>query len=123
MNNLDRFMEFFVAGVFFCGGLNKLYRLVRLRRKANALGVRHLPGALGMPYGWVIAIGLFEIAAALALVTPLGPWQPAALARLAAMGLALLMIFLAAYRVRRRQPSHLAFSLFFLAIFVIIGRL
>jgi len=124
MNNLDPFMEFFVAGVFLCGGFYKLYRLTRLQGKANALGIRRLPGSLGMPYGWVFAIGLFEIAAALVLlITPFGPWPPAALALLAVTGLTFLMIVLCVYRARRHQPVVLAFSLFFLAVFVIVGRM
>ncbi len=117
-------MEFFVAGVFLCGGLYKLYRLFRVQLKAKALGIRHLPGPLGMPYGWVFGIGVFEIAAAMALlVTPFGPWPGASLAPLAATGLALLMIFVGLYRVRRRQPVVLAISLFCLAVFVVVGRM
>lgn len=124
MNNLDPFMEIFVADVFLCAGFYKLYRLIRLRHKASALGVRHLPGPLGMPYGWVFAIGLFEITAALALLaTRFSPWPATVLAALAPTALAFLMIFTGIYRMRRHQPVVLAFSLFLLAVFVIVGRM
>ena len=123
MNNLDRMMEFVLASVFLFGGIYKMYRLVRLQRKANAIGVRRLPGPFGMPYGWVVAVGLFEIVAALALVIPFGHLPQTVVAQLAAISLAALMIVLSVYRMRHRQPIVLASTMFFLAMFVIIGGL
>jgi len=71
MNSLDRFMEYLVAGVFVCVGLRSIYSY---KRRPRALGAREMSLPFGVPYWSVIAVGLFEIAAALALVMPIGAW-------------------------------------------------
>ena len=119
MNSLDRIMEFLVAGVFLCVGLNQIFWY---RRRPKALGARNRRLPLGLPYASIIAIGLFEIVAALALVTPFGPWPPATLALLAATGLALLTLAAAIYRTRRRQSAAPSLALFLMALFVIVGH-
>ena len=102
MTNLDRAMEFVLAGVFLWIGFAQI---MSFRRRPKALGAsnRHLP--LGLPYGVVVAIGIFEIIAALALVTPFGPIPPARLALIAATGLALLTLSAAVLNMRRQRSA------------------
>ena len=60
--------------------------------------------------------------AALALVTPVGPWPAAARVLLAATGLALLMVVESTYPARRLEPAAPTVALFLMALFVIVGR-
>lgn len=76
----------------------------------------------GLPYAAIVAVGVFEIAAALALLIPFGPWPQAALVRLAALSLALLMIAASIYHVRRHEPAAPTAVLFLLTLFVLVGR-
>jgi hypothetical protein len=77
---------------------------------------------LGLPYGAIIVVGLFEIALASALLAPFGPWPQATLVRLAAAGLALLSVAAGIYHVRRQESAAPAVALFLLTMFVFIGR-
>jgi hypothetical protein len=70
-----------------------------------------------------LVVAFLEIAGALALVVPLNAWQPDMLARLAAVGLALMTLAVCLYRVRRKEPAAPVMALFLLTVFVIIGRL
>ena len=74
MTNLDLLMEFLLAAAFLWIGFAQI---LSYRRRPKALGAdnRRLP--LGLPYGVVVAIGIFEIVAALALVVSLAaPYSP-----------------------------------------------
>jgi hypothetical protein len=120
MNSLDRLMEFLVAGVFLLIGLRKI---LSFRRRPRTLGARHRRLPLGLPYGVIVAIGLFEIVAALAIVTPFGPWPQATLVRFAAAGLAVLTLSACFYHARRRESAAPTVALFLLTIFVLVGRM
>src|ERR1700678_3769979 len=82
MNNLDRYMEYLVAGVFLCVGFT---RILTYRRRPKPLGAQSASLPFGLPYGTLVAVGLFQIVAALALLTPLSfsppiaPWAAAGL--------------------------------------------
>ena len=119
MNSLDRMMEFLVAGVFLCIGVGKI---LQYRRRPKALGAEQLRLPLGLPYGCIIVVGLFEIAAALVLVMPFGPWPQATLVRLAAAVLAFLSVAAGIYHVRRQESAAPAVALFLLTMFVFVGR-
>ena len=119
MTSLDRFMEYFVAAVFLLVGLR---RLSAYRRRPRALGAASARLPLGLPSGSTVMIGLFEIVAALALITPFGVWPQGNVVRLAATGLALLMLVSGIYQVRRRESVEPTAVLFLLALFVIVGR-
>jgi hypothetical protein len=118
MNSLDRFMEFLVAGVFLCVGLAQI---LSYRRRPRALGARHARHIFALPYWAIVAVGLFEIGAALALVAPFGPLPPATLSLMAASGLAILTLGAAVYRVRRQETAVPSTALFLLALFVIVS--
>jgi hypothetical protein len=80
MNNLDRFMEFLVAVVFLIVGLSKIFSY-RYQKEPAEAGKSEL--AMEFPYWCAALVGLFEMGAAMALVTPFE------LALLAAVSLAL----------------------------------
>jgi hypothetical protein len=119
MNSLDRFMEYLVAGVFLCVGLAKIWSY---RRRPKPLGAQraHLP--FGLPYELVIVVGLFEVLAALALVTPYSLLPHAMIAPLAVAGLALLTWFAAFYHMRRHESPVPNLVLFLLVMFVAVAR-
>jgi hypothetical protein len=119
MTNLDILMEFLLAGVFLIIGIRKV---LGFRRRPRALGARHSALPLGLPYGVVVALGLVEIVAALALITPIGPIPPAGLALFAAISLALVTAAAGIYRARRRQSAVPSVMLFLMALFVIVGH-
>lgn len=119
MTNLDRLMEFLLAAVFLWIGFAQILSYGR-RPKALGADNRRLP--LGLPYGAVVAVGIFEIVAALALVAPLGPNQPASLALFAATALALVTLMAAVVNVRRHRSAAPSLALFLMALFVIVGH-
>lgn len=119
MNSLDRFMEYFVAGVFLCVGAAKI---LRYKRRPRPLGALPASLPLGLPYGCILAVGLFQIAAALALVMPFGLLPQLTLAQVAASGLAGLTLAAAIYHIRRQETAVPNLTLFLLIMFVIVGR-
>lgn len=119
MNSLDRFMEYLVAGVFLCVGIAKI---LSYRRRPKALGAQPARLPFGLPYGWLVAVGLFEVVAALALITPFNLMPQVTLAQLAAAGLVLLTIAAALYHMRRRESAIPNVVLLLLILFVIVGR-
>lgn len=116
-------MEFLLAAAFlWIGGA----QILSYRRRPRALGAdnRRLP--LGLPYAVVVAVGIFEIVAALALVAPLaaplGTHQPASLALFAATALALITFMAAILNARRHRSAAPSLALFLMALFVILGH-
>ena len=123
MTNLDRVMEFLLAAVFLWIGFAQI---LSYGRRPRALGAdnRRLP--LGLPYGAVVAVGIFEIVAALALfaplAAPLGANPFASLALFAATALALFTLMAAIVSVRRHRSAAPSLALFLMALFVIVGH-
>jgi hypothetical protein len=118
MNNLDRFAEFLLVGIFLFAGLSKI---LAYQRQPRAQGGPSWRGN-GMASGMAYPIALMEIAGAVGLVVPLNLWQPDMIARLAAAGLALLTLATFLYRVRRKESGAPVMALFLLTLFVIVGR-
>jgi uncharacterized membrane protein YphA (DoxX/SURF4 family) len=118
MNSLDRIMEFVLAAVFLCVGLMKIFGY---ERRVDANGSGKVTGLLGFPYGCTIAVGIFEILAAVALMMPVTPISPAILAPLAVVGLALTSLAAWVCRARRQQPADPAVVMFLLTLFVMVG--
>lgn len=108
-----------MAGVFLCAGLSKIFSY---NRKAKVPGTRETPGPMGLQYRWAALIGLFETAAALALIVPTGSPASANLVLPAASALALLMVAASIYRLRRQESAAPTVALFLMAIFVIAAR-
>jgi hypothetical protein len=119
MTNLDRMMEFLVAGVFLWIGLAKI---MSFRRRPKALGASNRRLPLGLPYGIVVAVGIFEIAAAVALVAPFGPIPQDRVALFAATGLALLTLAAAVINARRQRSAAPSMVLFLMALFIIVSH-
>jgi hypothetical protein len=117
MNSLDRFMEYLVAGVFLCVGLA---RIMSYNRRPKPLGAQSAGLPFGLPYGFLIVVGVFQILAALALVTPLS-FMPA-IAPWAAAGLVLVTLYGALYHMRRHETAVPNLTLFLLVMFVVVGR-
>jgi hypothetical protein len=117
MNNLDRFMEYIVAGVFLFVGLAKVFSY---RRRPKPLGAQSADLPFGLPYGIFLAVGLFQIVAALVLVTPLASFS--AIAPWAVAGLLCLTLAGAMYHMRRDESAVPNFALFLLVMFVVVGR-
>ena len=112
-------MEFILAGVFLWIGFRKIFSF---QRRPKALGASNRRRPLGLPYGFVVAIGIFEIVAALGLVMPFGSAQPASTALVAATGLALLALMAAILNTRRHRSAAPSVALFLMALFVIVGH-
>lgn len=113
MNSLDRFMEFLVAAVFIFVGLSKILTY-RLHMKPSEAGATELVSEF--PYWCIALVGLFEMGAAMALVTPFE------LTLFAAVALALSTMITGLYRVSVNKPTAPTLVLFLLALFVICGR-
>jgi VIT1/CCC1 family predicted Fe2+/Mn2+ transporter len=119
MNSLDRFMEYLVAGVFLCVGLAKIWSY---RRRPKPLGAQRARLPFGLPHGLVVAVGLFEVVAALALLTPYSFLPLAMIVPLAIAGLALLTWSAAFYHMRRHESPVPNLVLFLLVMFVAVAR-
>ena len=119
MNSLDRFMVYLVAGVFLCVGLSKIWGY---RHRPKPLGAQPAPLPFGLPYGLVIAVGLFEVLAALALLTPYRFLPRVMIAPLGIVGLALLTWAAALYHMRRHETAVPNLVLFLLVMFVAVAR-
>jgi len=112
-------MEYLVAAVFLCVGVAKIWSY---KRRPRALGAQRASLPLGLPYGCIVAVGLFYIAAAVALVMPFGLLPQLTLAQFAACGLAGLTLAAAIYHMRRQETAVPNLALFLLIMFVIVGN-
>ena len=119
MSAWDQFAEYFVASVFLCVGLAKI---LSFRRGPKAVGAQPARLPFGVPYGCIAAVGLVEVAAALALVLPSSFLPQYALTQLAVAGLALLTVVAEIYHARRRQSMVPNLMLFLLVLFVAVVR-
>jgi len=124
MNSLIWIGQIVLAAVFLITGGTKLFAYTMLvKTLEQRLNVA--PIELSAMHGRIV--GLLEIAGAIGVVLPPG-LTPAALAsdyllvRLAAGGLALLMVGATIYHVRRKESAAPAVATFLLALFVIVGR-
>ena len=106
-------MEFLVAAVFILVGLSRILTY-RLYRKRTETGTSEF--ASEFPYWCFALVGLLEMGAAMALVTPFE------LTLFAAVVLALSTLINGLYRVSVQKPTAPTVVLFLLALFVICGR-
>jgi hypothetical protein len=123
MNGLLWIAQVLLAGVFSFTGFTKLFAYERL---VKTLEGRSETGQTGISRGQAAMIGLLEIAGVIGVLTPasLVPIHlPVHLVvRLAAGGLALLMVAAGIYHLRRQESAAPAVTMFLLALFVIFGR-
>jgi uncharacterized membrane protein YphA (DoxX/SURF4 family) len=124
MNILIWTGQIVLALVFLFTGFSKMFaykrliRTIETRRKTAPITMTAMQGRL---------VGLLEILGAIGVVLPPALTPPALaaddlLVRLAASGLALLMVIATIYHFRRRESAAPAIAAFLLALFVIVGR-
>lgn len=119
MNGLLWIAQILLAGVFLFTGVSKILAYDKL---VKAVEAKSKGGKIGMTRQQAAIVGLLEIAGAVGVVAPVDLWPPDVLLRLAAAGLALLMVGAGIYHIRRQESAAPAVSLFLLALFVIVGR-
>jgi hypothetical protein len=124
MNTLIWIGQIALAAVFFFTGISKivafreLIKTVETRRKTAPITITVAQGRL---------VGVLEILGAAGVIFP-PAITPSALAsdylliRLAAGGLALLMVGACIYHFRRRESAAPAIAAFLLTLFVLVGR-
>lgn len=124
MNTLIWIGQIVLAAVFFVTGAVKLFAYKTL---IKTIEERRRTEPIEMTGGQGVVVGLLEIAGAMGVILP-PAWTPDALApdyllvRLAAVGLAILMVAATIYHFRRRESAAPSISAFLLALFVIVGR-
>lgn len=124
MNALIWIGQMALAAVFFVVGGAKLFAYRRLVATLENLPKRD---RVQVGRGAAIFVGVLEIAGAIGVVMPTA-LTPASFAegyllvRLAAGGLALLMVGAGIYHVLRKEPAAPTVATFLLALFVIVGR-
>jgi len=119
VNGLHWIAQILLAAVFLFAGFGEIFSY---RSRAKVPPGRPSLGFPGLPYELAFAIGVVEIAGALALVVPIDLWPPDILPRLAAAGLGVLAIAGGIYHLRRRESAAPSVALFLLALFVIVAR-
>ena len=124
MNGLAWIAQIILATCFLFTGAGKLLAYNRLMSTMEGR-LKGLPA--GVSRGLAALIGVAEIAGALGVVTPdaLLPAELAAghlLVRMAAAGLALIMVLAGVYHLRRGEEAAPAVTLFLVALFVILLR-
>jgi hypothetical protein len=119
MNGLEWFAQLMLAGLFLIEGF---VRIFSYRRQVKPFPDWPLFASIRLPVELAAAIGVMEIAGALALWVPAHLWPPDVLPRFAAAGLALLAVAGGVYHMRRREPSAPNLTVFLLALLVILGR-
>jgi len=119
MSTVLWFAQILMAGLFLFAGFTKIFA----RRSEDVVHPLSPGFALpGMRYEIVTVIGLLEIAFAICLVLPVDLLPPNVVPRLAAAGLALLMIVISVYHTRRHETAVPQVVLFLMAVLVIVGR-
>jgi uncharacterized membrane protein YphA (DoxX/SURF4 family) len=119
MNELLWIAQILLAGIFLFTGVSKL---LAYEKVIGAVEARSKGLPAGVSRGLAACIGVAEIAGALGVISPPG-WMPGhLLIRLAAGGLALIMVGAGIYHLRRQDSAAPAVSLFLLALFIIVGR-
>ena len=119
MNTLLWIVQIILAGVFLFTGFSKIFaygqvvKVVEAHSKSGSFGLSRFPATL---------MGLLEIAGAVGILIPVDLWPPDIFLRLAAAGLALLMVATGIYHIRRQESAAPSVVLFLMAIFVIVGR-
>jgi hypothetical protein len=123
MNGLVWIAQLALAAIFLTAGTMRLFAFAPMVQALE--GWAH--GSIPLLPTRAKLIGIVEVALAFGVIvpdvfTPEGIVPEYVIVRLAAAGLALLMVVAGVYHVRRKQSASLAIALFLLALFVIVGR-
>jgi hypothetical protein len=119
MNALLWIAQVLLAAIFLVTASTKLFAYEKL---IDTVEARMKGGAAGISRGLAAFIGVAEFAGALGVVSPPSLLPGHLLVRLAAAGLALIMVLAGIYHLRREEPAAPTVALFLLALFVIVGR-
>jgi hypothetical protein len=119
MNTLLWIAQVLLAAIFLFTAATKLFAYEKL---VDTVEARMKGGAAGISRGLAAFIGVAELAGALGVVSPPSLLPGHLLVRLAAAGLALIMVLAGVYHLRREEPAAPTVALFLLALFVIVGR-
>ena len=119
MNGLLWIAQILLAGVFLFTGVSKILAYDEL---VKAVEAKSKGGKIGMSRQQAALVGIAELIGAVGVVVPMDLWPPYVLLRLAAAGLALLMVIAGIYHIRRQESAAPSVALFLLALFVIVGR-
>jgi uncharacterized membrane protein YphA (DoxX/SURF4 family) len=119
MNGLLWIAQILLAGVFLFTGVSKILAYDEL---VKAVEAKSKGGKIGMSRLQAGMVGIAELLGAVGVVVPVDLWPPYVLLRLAAAGLALLMVIAGIYHIRRQESAAPSVALFLLALFVIVGR-
>jgi uncharacterized membrane protein YphA (DoxX/SURF4 family) len=119
MNTLLWIVQIILAGVFLFTGFSKIFAYGQVVKVMEA---RSKSGSFGLSRASAALVGVFEIIGAGGVLVPVDLWPPDVFLRLAAAGLALLMVAAGVYHIRRQESAAPSVVLFLLALFVIVGR-
>ncbi len=119
MNTVLWIAQIILAGVFLFTGFSKIFAYGQVVKVVEA---RSKAGKIGMSQGQATLVGLVEALGGAAMLVPVDMWPPYVFLRLAAAGLALLMVAAGIYHIRRQESAAPSVTLFLLALFVIVGR-
>jgi uncharacterized membrane protein YphA (DoxX/SURF4 family) len=119
MNHLLWIAQVILAGIFLFTGFTKIFAYEKLVRAVEARTKNH---PIGMTRVQAVLVGLLEIVGAAAVLVPIDVMPPWEFLRLAAAGLALLMVAAGIYHLRRQESAAPSVAIFLLALFVIVGR-
>ena len=119
MNGLLWIAQILLAGAFLFTGASKILAYDKLVKVVEA---KSKGGKMGMSRQQAALVGIAELVGAVGVVVPVDIWPPDVLLRLAAAGLALLMVAAGIYHIRRQESAAPSVALVLLARFVIVGR-
>lgn len=119
MNGLLWIAQILLAAIFFFTGAGKIFAYKKLIGRVE---VRSKGRAVGVSHGLAAFIGLAEIVGAIGVLTPAALVPAHLVVRLAAGGLALIMVLAGIYHLRRQDPAAPEVTLFLLPLFIIVGR-
>lgn len=119
MNTVLWIAQIVLGGIFFFTGTSKVFAYERVEKAVQA---RSGGRSSGISRGLGAFIGVVEIAGASGVLMPVDLAPPHVLLRLAAAGLAAIMILAGVYHLRRQESAAPDVTLFLLALFIIVGR-
>jgi uncharacterized membrane protein YphA (DoxX/SURF4 family) len=120
MNTILWIAQMGLASIFLYAGVKNIFAFQKQELKSSSGPSFQF---IGVSAPAAFAIGFAEILGALGLVVPIGAGEPYLLAQISAGALALLLLAACIYHARRKEHTSPIVGLFFLAIFVIVGRM
>jgi hypothetical protein len=120
MNTFLWIAQMCLAGIFLYAGVKNLLALQKQQLKP-AEGPSFQ--CIGVSATTACVIGFAEILGAVGLLVPLGSQEPYLVAQVSAGALAVLMLAACVHHARRKEQTAPILALFFLALFVIVGRM